>query len=134
MTATNDASPIGRTEVQNRRVPFDSIRRGDQFLMIFKDGDHMIFSDHRIGTNQGEKRSPFLPRMRGTAKSSEGFSGEGGKDPLYHRYIRLATEAFWDAYLKENPESKKWILEGGLKAALEAMASLEVKSESTEES
>ena len=68
MTSTGDASPIGRTEIRHRRVPFDSIRGPDQFLVIFRDGDHMIFSDHRIGPDAAEKAPP-----------SAGPAGLGGR-------------------------------------------------------
>jgi hypothetical protein len=131
MTSTGDASPIGRTEIRHRRVPFDSIRRAGQFLVIFSGGDHMIFSDHRIGPEAAEKAPPSA----GPAGLVDGVSENRGdpssgekRDSFYHRYIRLATTVFWDAYLKESTESKEWMLGGGLKRALEGTASLEIKS------
>jgi hypothetical protein len=131
MTSTEDASPIGRTEVRHRRVPFDAIRRAGQFLVIFRGGDHMIFSDHRIGPNAPEKAPP-APEPDGRGDGAAENSGDppfsGNRDSFYHAHIRLATAAFWDAYLKDNAESKEWILGGGLKEALEGAASLEIRT------
>ncbi len=117
MTTTNDASPIGGTEARHRRVPYDSIRRGDQFLVIFRGGDHMIFSDHRVGRKITEPDRPSLPQMSGAAAGREGISDEGKTDPFYHRHIRMATTVFWDAFLNENRSSREWLRGGGLKDA-----------------
>jgi pimeloyl-ACP methyl ester carboxylesterase len=133
MTGTRDASPIGRTEIRNRRVPFDSILRNDQILLIFKDGDHMIFSDHRIRPNAGRERRPFLSWIRRPGSRGEDASDAGARDPVYHRAIRMVTAAFWDAVLKGNEGSQKWLYDGGLKKALEGMASMETHKESMEE-
>jgi hypothetical protein len=131
MTSTGDASPIGRTEIRHRRVPFDSIGRPDQFLMIFRDGDHMIFSDHRIGPEETEKAPPSAGPAGppGADPENHGDPSSGEKrDSFHHRYIRLVSTVFWDAYLKESAESKEWMLGGSLKQALAGTASLEIKS------
>jgi pimeloyl-ACP methyl ester carboxylesterase len=133
MTGTRDASPIGRTEIQNRRVPFDSIPRNDQILVIFKDGDHMIFSDHRLRPNAGGNRRSILAWINRLMSRREDASVAGARDPLFHRTIRMATAAFWDAVLMGNEVSQKWLYDGGLKKALEGMASMEIHKESMEE-
>lgn len=134
MTGTRDASPIGRTEIQNRRVPFDSIRRNDQFLVIFRDGDHMIFSDHRIRPNARRERLSIHAWISRFLSRREEAPAAGARDPLYHRAIRMATTAFWDAFLKGNAESQQWLREGGLRATLEGMASVEIQTDCVEES
>ncbi|MEY2428586.1 MAG: hypothetical protein QOJ40_1471 [Verrucomicrobiota bacterium] len=93
MTGTRDSSPIGETSPEQRRVPFDHMNGADQFLITFKDGDHMIFSGRG--------------RMRG-----------GEKDEHFQTYIRMSSIAFWDGYLKSDPQAKAWLGGEGFKQAL----------------
>jgi hypothetical protein len=77
LTGTADGG-VGITDAKpaDRRVPYDNIKNAPQYLLIFKDGDHMVFS--------GAKR----------------LAGAGKKDALFHDLIRMSTTAFWDVYLK----------------------------------
>jgi predicted dienelactone hydrolase len=102
MTGTRDASPIGETKVEERRIPFDHMRNADEFLIIFNGGDHMIFSGRGV-----------LPG--------------GDKDESFQTYIAMSSVAFWDAYLLGDAKAKGWLANGGLKNALGAEAKLEVK-------
>ena len=102
MTGTRDSSPIGETRPEDRRIPFDRCHTSDQYLVIFKDGDHMVFSG-RGG-------------MRG-----------GEKDALYQSYIRVSSVAFWDAYLKEDAKAKKWLTGNGFQATLGSDGTFEKK-------
>lgn len=103
MTGTRDESPIGLTAVADRRVPFDQIRGADQYLVIFKDGDHMVFAG--------------LTRFR---KSDE--------DRLFHELTQMSTTAFWDAYLKGDAKAREWL--AGFQAVLGPNGSFERKSAS----
>ena len=94
MTGTLDYSLIADNKPEERRIPFDHMNGADQYLVTFKDGDHMIFSGSR-------------GRMR-----------NGAKDPLYHDLIRMSTAAFWDAYLKGDTAAKTWLSSDGFEAAL----------------
>lgn len=84
MTGTKDTSPIGDTEPEERRLPFDHSNGSDQFLTIFKDGDHMIFSG------------------RGRLLSNR-------QDEVFQKHISASSTAFWDAYLKGNTKAKAWL-------------------------
>lgn len=95
MTGTRDESPLGLTAAADRRLAFDHIRGADQCLVIFRDADHMVFSDHRR-------------RL-----------AAGAKDPQFHELIRMTTTAFWDAYLKEDSAARA-ALAAGLIAAIVA--------------
>jgi hypothetical protein len=77
----------------DRRVPFDHINGSDQFLITFKDGDHMIFS-------------------------GRGLLPGGGKDALFQSYIKMSSVAFWDAYLKGDEKAKGWLAGDGFKTTL----------------
>src|SRR6266581_303383 len=102
MTGARDSSPIGETRPEDRRIPFDRCHTSDQYLVTFKDGDHMIFSG-RGG-------------MRG-----------GEKDALFQNYIRMSSVAFWDAYLKEEAKAKKWLTSDGFQDVLGANGTFEQK-------
>lgn len=86
MTGTKDVSVIGLdTGPESRRVPFDKIESKGQYLLIFKDGNHMLFSGH--------------PRPL-------------GQSPLEKKYQPLIREIglkFLDAYLKDDLDAKKWL-------------------------
>ena len=102
MTGTRDASPIGETTPQERRLPFDHSNHADRFLITFKDGDQMIFSGRA--------------RMRG-----------GEKDAAFQKLICIASTAFWDGYLKGDASAKAWFEGGGLQGVLGEMGTFEMK-------
>lgn len=108
MTGTLDESPIALTKAEDRRIPYDHIRRADQYLVTFIGGDHMVFSGR--------------PR-RGRAAE---------KDEAFQQLIQAGTTAFLDAYLRCQPESLAWLQTGGFKAALGAHARLEQKRASSQ--
>ena len=102
MTGTLDKSIVSETTPEQRRIPFDNMDAADQYLVTFTGGDHMIFSGRG--------------RLRG-----------GEKDAMFQELIKAGTTAFWDAYLRDDPEAGAWLAEGGYEAALGADAILETK-------
>jgi predicted dienelactone hydrolase len=84
MTGTRDASPIADTKPEERRLPFDHSNASAQFLIIFQDGDHMIFSG----------------RERLLAKE---------EDAQFQKLICASSTAFWDAYLRGEEEANAWL-------------------------
>ncbi len=105
MTGTLDNSPIGETKAAERRVPFDHTKGVDHFLVIFKDGDHMIFSG----------------RLRRQASE---------KDPLFQKLICQSSTAFWDAYLRNDVRAKAWLTGNGFETALYGNGTFEKKLDS----
>ncbi len=105
MTGTKDQSPLGITLVEERRVPFDRIGGGDQYLVNFKDGDHMVFAI--------PKRVP----------------GKGKTYALIHDLTRMVTTVFWDAYLKGDARARAWLAGGGFEASLGEDGTFEKKLE-----
>jgi predicted dienelactone hydrolase len=86
LTGTKDGSPV-RSELKpsDRRIPFDNIDAPGQYLVIFKDGNHMLFSGHA---------RPFgLTRM------------EKECQPI----IREMTLKFLDATLRKDADAEKWL-------------------------
>ncbi len=103
MTGTLDRSPISDTRPEERRIPFDSIQGPDQYLIIFRGGDHMIFSGRR--------------RM-----------GDGSKDARFQELIRIGSTAFWDAHLRGDSAALAWLSEGGFDRVLGDAGVFERKS------
>jgi predicted dienelactone hydrolase len=103
MTGTEDVSPVADTKASDRRIPFDSIDKGDQYLVTFNGGDHMIFSG----------------RFRKAGKKEN--------DDIFQELIKQSTLEFWDAYLKGKPESKKWLTDGDFEKTMGDKAVVEKK-------
>ena len=73
MTGAHDDSPIGKTMAGERRIPFDKMTAAETYLVIFKDGDHLIFSgrpglaeDRKNRTRFSRKSSALGARRTGT--------------------------------------------------------------------
>jgi len=71
LTGTHDSSILYGTSPADRRVPFESIPRDDQFLISIKGANHSTFSDDEDPSNRA-----------------------------MHDVIRASTTLFWDAYLR----------------------------------
>jgi len=87
MTGTEDDSPIGDTKAADRHLPFDHTRADPTYFLNLTGGDHMVFSG-RLGQSR-----PL--------------------DADHQKLIRLASTAFFDAYLKHDDAAKKWLDETG---------------------
>lgn len=109
LTGTRDESVVAKSTPKEPRIPFDKINAGDQYLITFVDGDHMIFGGWRF---------------KGT---------DDQKDPVFHRLIALDSTAFWDAYLKDDSSAKRWLRGDGLERSLNGNAKLERKLNRIEE-
>ena len=95
MTGTRDDSPVSDTLAADRRIAFDHIKGADQYLLTFKDGEHMVYTGRK--------------RLRGD---------ENNRDARFIDLIRQSTMAFWDATLKSDPIAKHWLNEGGVESLL----------------
>jgi predicted dienelactone hydrolase len=102
ITGTRDHSIIGNTRAEDRRIPFDIITGADQYLTVFIDADHMVFSGTRL-------------------------LGFNKRDAVFHRLVQESSTASWDAYLKGRATAKDWIAKEGLEATLEKYAKFEKK-------
>lgn len=105
MTGTLDDSPVGDTAAADRRIPYDRMQHASTCLVIFKDGDHMIFSGRM-------QRDP----------------GREAADEVFQKLISKSTTAFWDAHLKNKAESRKWLYDGGFTSALGSSGTFEHKA------
>jgi len=107
LTGTKDfLELLPQTTAADRRIPFDHMSHSETCLVIFNDGDHMIFSGRE--------------RMVATAEKH-------AQDAVFQKLICAGTTAFWDAYLKGNAAAKKWLLDGGFAKLLGDQATFEKK-------
>lgn len=106
MTGTKDTVPLltPDTKPEDRKIPYDSMNKSDQYFLNFEGGDHMIFS--------GRERK----------------SGDHEKDEVFHKYILMFSTAFWDAYLKNDRSALNWLNSPAALAELGKTAIYEKKS------
>ena len=89
MTGTDDRNPLDASEApENRQIPYKAITTADKFLIVFKNGDHMIYSGRRLD------------------------GGPRPTDEHFHALIQQASLAFWDMYLKGNADAKAYLTGG----------------------
>jgi predicted dienelactone hydrolase len=103
LTGTHDDGVlITSVKPADRRIPFENIKAAGQYLVIFKDGTHSVFTG--------------------------GWKGKEQKnDPIIQGLTRTASTAFWQAYLKDDAEARTWLDRGGLKKTLGEEATLEIR-------
>jgi predicted dienelactone hydrolase len=106
MTGTLDDSPVAETKAADRRIPYDHMTGevADEYLLTFNGGDHMVFSGR-------------LSHLGSRAEH----------DHIFQKYIKEASTAFWDAYLKNNKSAKEWLADGEFKKALGKEGTFEMK-------
>jgi predicted dienelactone hydrolase len=102
MTGTKDTSPIrGDSKPAERRIPFDTIDRADQYLLILEGAEHSAFGDT--------------------------LRGFGRRDPAHEPLIFASSTAFLDAYLRADAKALAWLRDGGFAARLGAHGTFETK-------
>jgi predicted dienelactone hydrolase len=95
MTGTEDTSPIGGQTVESRLAVFPALPDGHAYELVLDKAEHSAFTDRP------------LPRERGT------------RNPNHHRAILGISTAFWDAFLREDAEARKWLDGEGPRTILE---------------
>lgn len=102
MTGTRDENPLDPSDpASNRQIPYRALTNADKYLLVFQDGDHMVFSGRGIG------------------------NASRPNDPRFHAWIQKASLAFWDAYLRGNAEAKAYLTNGKFAAELGAEGTFE---------
>jgi len=104
MTGTRDESPIrGDATPAERRIPFDTITRAEQYLLILDGAQHHAFGDSPAGLR-------------------------GARDPAHEPLILASSTAFLDAYLRGDAQALAWLRDGGFAARLAKKGTFESKS------
>ena len=95
MTGTKDIAPIGPADLASRLSVFPALPPGGKYELILDGAAHSVFSDRPV-SGEGEKRNPN-----------------------HHRAILALSTAFWDAWLRGEPEAKAWLDGKGPRTVLE---------------
>ncbi len=99
MTGTKDDSPVGGQTPESRRKVYPALPDTiDRYELVLDGAEHSVFSE----------REPRLRTLRGT-----------GRNPNHHKVILSLSTAFWDCYLRDDENAKKWLQGDGAKAVLE---------------
>jgi predicted dienelactone hydrolase len=85
LTGTKDTAPIGEADVASRLSVFPALPAGSKYELVLYNAEHSAFTERALpGDSQ--------PR-----------------NPSHHRSILALTTAFWDAYLRDDPNARKWL-------------------------
>lgn len=95
MTGTLDASPISDQSPASRLEVYPGLPPGNKYELVLDGAEHSAFGDRPL---PGETH----PR-----------------NPNHHRAILALTTAFWDAYLRDDADAKKWLDGNDAKSVLE---------------
>lgn len=85
MTGTEDSSPVSGKDYTTRLPIFENATGPNQYLLVLKDGDHMVFAGSRGGLKDNPKRE------------------------LHERLIQHISLVFWHAFLNENDKAITWL-------------------------
>ncbi len=86
MTGTHDASPIGNQTIESRREVYPNLPATiDKYELVLDGAEHSAFTERKL---PGDKQ----PR-----------------NPKHHQAIKAMSTAFWDAYLRQDPQAKAWL-------------------------
>lgn len=80
VAGTEDDGVVGNTKAEQRRIPFDSVRKTDAYLLTLIGGDHLVYGGHRMKSRQSN-------------------------DAPFQETIRHFSSIFWLAYLANDAEA-----------------------------
>ncbi|MBU2551425.1 MAG: acetylhydrolase [Proteobacteria bacterium] len=108
MTGSRDGDLFSDRPATWRLEPFQALPPGDKYSLWLEGAHHFSFgetSDSRAGS------APGLPPV----------------DPDHHRFIKMASLAFWDAYLKDSTRARAWLKSGAIDGLSQGRARLNWK-------
>jgi predicted dienelactone hydrolase len=95
LTGTRDTAPIGDATIESRLSVFPALPVGRKYELVLYNAEHSAFTERALpGDSQ--------PR-----------------NPSHHRSILALTTAFWDAYLRDDPNARKWLDGDGQRTVLD---------------
>ncbi len=97
MTGTNDNAPVEGvgSDVEGRLAVFPALPEGEFYELVLFEGEHHAFTDRALNANQN-------PR-----------------NPAHHDIIQALSTAFWDATLRGDASSRRWLRGAGANEVLE---------------
>lgn len=95
MTGTEDVAPIGGITLESRLSVYPALPPGGKYELVLYGAQHSAFTDRSLP-------STAEPR-----------------NPNHHRAILALSTAFWDAWLRRDPDARAWLDGAGPKSVLE---------------
>lgn len=95
MTGTLDNSPIGDVKAEARLKVFPALPKGSKYELVLDGAEHSFPTERPL---------PAEHRAR---------------NPNHQRAVLAISTAFWDAYLKDDPDARKWLDGAGPRSVLE---------------
>ena len=95
MTGTEDDSLIGDFEPEDRLKVFPALPPEGKYELVLWRAEHSAFTERRL---PGDREH---------------------RNPNHHKVILALSTAFWDAYLQEDLEARKWLNGDGPKSVME---------------
>ena len=95
LTGTKDTAAIGDVDVANRLTVFPALPAGGKYELVLYNAEHSAFTERPLPGNS-------QPR-----------------NPNHHRSILALTTAFWDVYLRNDPDARKWLDGDGARKILD---------------
>lgn len=96
MTGTKDTSLIGSQTVASRLAVFPALPPGRGYELVLENAEHSAFSDRPLPGD----REP--------------------RNANHHRAILAISTAFWDAFLRDDPDARAWLDGDGPRSVLDA--------------
>lgn len=103
MTGTEDDSPIGDLEPDDRLKVFPALPPEGKYELVLFNAEHSAFTERRL---PGDRKD---------------------RNPNHHRAILATSTAFWDAYLKGDQDARTWLDGEGPRSVLEAEDRWQIK-------
>jgi predicted dienelactone hydrolase len=104
-TGSFDNSPRTRQTSASRRHPYDYAPPGDKYLVFIEGALHMSFTG-RAARQEPGLAARWIEKYLGTPDIDTALQYD---QPAIFAYIITSSQAFWDAYLKDDTEAKAWL-------------------------
>ena len=100
MTGTKDIATIGGASIgvadmEARYAVFPALPAGNKYELVLDGAEHSVFTDRPLPGEAGQR------------------------NPNHHRIILALSTAFWDAYLRGDPQAQKWLDGDGPRSVLD---------------
>ena len=96
---------------------------GDKYLVFLEGADHMTY----IGPMRSDEPEDELPKSAPEKPSWFAREFPGMNEDVLFTYVRSASLAFWDAYLKDDAKAKAYLRGSALATFSDGLATLEHK-------
>jgi predicted dienelactone hydrolase len=95
MTGTKDLAPIGNADMESRLAVYPALHGAPKYEVVLHNAEHSVFTDRPLPGD----REP--------------------RNPNHHRVILALSTAFWDAYLRGDPQALAWLSGKGPRSVME---------------